>query len=218
MWLAAQSGAVDFGPIKDRGSPADNPSMFDGADTVVLYEELAFQDVLPVLWRASAGPFDADTAAGLAERNVQVLQAWDAMEEHGPVEKPDEKNPYAVDLMRLERKMNLLLDLVGQILATNRPRPAPAAVRFNALGAVWRGAQPLPEAGAQGVLEVYLHDCLAQPLRLAGRVTSVTPDGNVKARFLPLGEVVADLIEKMAFRRHRRQIAGTRTVRALPTK
>ncbi|HXS22243.1 MAG TPA: PilZ domain-containing protein [Steroidobacteraceae bacterium] len=192
--------------------------MFDGADTVVLYEELAFQDVLPVLWRGSAPPFDADSAAGLAERNLQVLQAWDAMEEHGPVEKPaaaDENSPYAADLMRLERKMNLLLDLVGQILATNRPRPAPASVRFNALGAVWRGTHPLPEAGAQGVLEVYLHDCLAQPLRLPGRVTNVTPDGNVKARFLPLGETIADLIEKMAFRRHRRQIAGTRTVRAL---
>lgn len=184
--------------------------MFDGADTVVLYEELAFQGVLPVLWRASPGTLDPDTAAGLADGNLHVLQAWDAMEEHGPVEKPDENNPCAADILRLERKINLLLDLVGQILATNRPRPALVSVRFNALGAVWRGTAPLPEAGAQGVLEVYLHDCLAQPLRLPGRVTNVTPDGNVKARFLPLGEAVADLIEKMAFRRHRRQIAGTR--------
>lgn len=185
--------------------------MFDGADTVVLYEELAFQGVLPVLWRPSEGPLDADTAAGLADSNQQVLQAWDAMEEHGPVEKPDENSPYAADFMRLERKINLLLDLVGQILAANRPRPTPAAVRFNALGAVWRGTRPLPEAGAQGILEVHLHECLAQPLRLPGRVTSVTPDGNVKARFIPLGETVADLIEKMAFRRHRRQIAGARS-------
>jgi hypothetical protein len=196
---------------KAHSSSADNPGMFDGADTVVLYEELAFQDVLPVLWRVSPGLLEPDIAAGLAERNLQVLQAWDAMEEHGPVEKPDENNPYAADILRLERKMNLLLDLVGQILAANRPRPAPAPVRFNALGAAWRGSAPLPETGAQGVLEVYLHDCLAQPLRLPGRVTNVTPDGNVKARFIPLGEDVADLIEKMAFRRHRRQIAGTRT-------
>jgi len=137
------------------------------------------------------------------------------MGEHVQVEKPDENSPYAADLLRLERKMNLLLDLVGQILAANRPRPAPTSVRFNALGAVWRGTPPLPEAGAQGILEVHLHDCLAQPLRLPGRVTNVTPDGNVKARFIPLGETVADLIEKMAFRRHRRQVAGTRTVRAL---
>jgi hypothetical protein len=205
---------MEGGP-KVTGMPADNPGMFDGADTVVLYEELAFQGVLPVLWRPSHGNLDADTAASLADRNQQVLQAWDALEEHGPVEKPDENSPYAADLMRLERKMNLLLDLVGQILATNRPRPTPASVRFNALGAVWRGTPPLPETGAQGTLEVYLHECLAQPLRLPGRVTNVTPDGNVKARFLPLGESVADLIEKMAFRRHRRQIAGTRTVRSL---
>jgi Atypical PilZ domain, cyclic di-GMP receptor len=189
--------------------------MFDGADTVVLYEELAFQDVLPVLWRPAAGLLDPDAAGGIAERNLQVLQAWDAMGEHVPVEKADENSPYAADFMRLERKMNLLLDLVGQILAANRPRPAPSPVRFNALGAVWRSTPPLPEAGAQGILEVYLHDCLAQPLRLPGRVTNVTPDGNVKARFIPLGESVADLIEKMAFRRHRRQVAGTRTVRAL---
>ena len=215
MRLAAQSGVADFGPIKGQGSVADNDGMFDGADTVVLYEELAFQEVLPVLWRAAPSPLDPDAAASLAERNLQVLQAWDAMQEHGPVEKPDENIPYAADLMRLERKMNLLLDLVGQILATNRPRPAPAYVRFNALGAVWRGTPPLPEAGAQGILEVYLHECLAQPLRLPGRVTNVTPDGNVKARFNPLSETIADLIEKMAFRRHRRQIAGTRTVRAL---
>ena len=97
--------------------------MFDGADTVVLYDELAFQDVLPLLWRTSG---------------------------------------------------------------------------------------PLPEAGTNGVVEIYLHDCLAEPLRLPGRVTNVTPDGHVKVRFAPVGESVADLLEKLAFRRHRRQIAGSR--------
>jgi len=44
-------------------------------------------------------------------------------------------------------------------------------------------------------------------------VTNVTPDGNIKVRFLPVGETVADLIEKLAFRRHRRQIAGSRQPR-----
>ena len=37
--------------------------MFDGADTVVLYEELAFQDVLPVLWRPMPSSADRDMAA-----------------------------------------------------------------------------------------------------------------------------------------------------------
>jgi Atypical PilZ domain, cyclic di-GMP receptor len=187
--------------------------MFDGADTVVLYEELAFQDVLPVVWRQMPNSADRDMAAGFSERNLQVLQAWDAMDEHGPVDKPDEAAPYAADIMRLDLKINLLLDMVGQLLAANRPRPAAVPVRFNALGGMWRGTAPLPEAGQQGVAEIYLHDALVQPLRLPGRVTNVTPEGQVKVRFAPVGEAVADLIEKLAFRRHRRQIAGSRQPR-----
>ncbi|HEY4213846.1 MAG TPA: PilZ domain-containing protein [Steroidobacteraceae bacterium] len=190
--------------------------MFDGADTVVLYEELAFQSVLPVQWRPTPNPTDREMAAAFADRNVKLLQAWDAMEEHGPTEKQDENAPAHADLMRLELKINLLLDLVGQILAANRPRPASVPVRFNALGCVWRNAGgPLPEAGAQGIAEIYLHDSLADPLRLPGRVTNVTPDGHIKVRFLPVGETVADLIEKLAFRRHRRQIAGSRQPRRI---
>lgn len=187
--------------------------MFDGADTIVLYDELAFQDVLPLAWRVVPNVHDRDTAASYMDRNARLLQAREAMDQLGPVEKPDENAPHAADLMRLELKVNLLLDLVGQILASSRPRPAPVPVRFNAQGVVWRSAGPLPEAGAQGIAEIYLHDCLAEPLRLPGRVTSVTPDGQVKVRFVPVGESVADLLEKLCFRRHRRQVAGNRSPR-----
>jgi hypothetical protein len=187
--------------------------MFDGSNTIVLYDELAFQDVLPLAWRPMAHATDRDTAAGLMEHNARLLQAREALDQLGPVEKQDENSPNSADLMRLELKINLLLDLVGQILATNRPRPAAVPVRFNAQGVVWRSQGPLPEAGSLGIAEIYLHDCLAEPLRLPGRVTSVTPDGQVKVRFVPVGESVADLVEKLCFRRHRRQIAGARNPR-----
>jgi len=184
--------------------------MFEGVDTVVLYEELAYQDVLPVSWRPVAGTIEPALAGNYAERNVRLLQACAAIEEHSTSEKQDETHP---DIVRLDFKVNLLLDLVGQILVSNRPRPAAIPVRFNALGAVWRAAAPLPEAGNQGVCEIYLRDFLAEPLRLIGRITNVTPDGNVKARFAPVGETVADLIEKLTFRRHRRQVAESRQPR-----
>jgi hypothetical protein len=187
--------------------------MYDGADTIVLYEELAFQDVLPVLWRPMAAGLERGMTASFDDRNLRLLQAWDAMEEHVPVEKQKpEDAPYAAEIMRLDLKVNLLLDLVGQLLASNRPRPTPTPIKFNALGAQWHmtGVPTLPEAGAQGVVEIYLRDCMAEPLRLAGRVTNVTPDGHIKVKFLPMGEAVSDLIEKLAFRRHRRQIAGAR--------
>jgi hypothetical protein len=187
--------------------------MYDGADTVVLYEELAFQDVLPVLWRPLTTA-ERDVAAGFDERNLRLLQAWDAMEEHvAPEKQQSEDPPYAAEILRLDLKVNLLLDLVGQLLAANRPRPPAIPIKFNAVGATWRGTGTLPEAGQQGIIEIHLRDCLAEPLRLAGRVTNVAPDGQIKVKFLPMGEAVSDLIEKLAFRRHRRQIAGARQPR-----
>ena len=32
--------------------------MYEGIDTVVLYEELAYEDVLPILWKRIVEPFD----------------------------------------------------------------------------------------------------------------------------------------------------------------
>lgn len=186
--------------------------MIDTADTVVLYEELAYQDVLPIAWRALPSTVDPAVAASFTNRNVRLLQACAAIEDHGGIEKADEDSP---ELQRLDFKINLLLDLVGQLLVANRPRPAAVSVRFNALGAVWRGAAPLPDAGANGVMEIYLRDCLAEPLRLVGRITNVSPDGQVKVRFAPVGETVEDLIDKLTFRRHRRQIAESRHRNAL---
>jgi hypothetical protein len=187
--------------------------MFDGSDTIVLYDELAFQDILPLAWHVQTHATDRDTLAGYMERNTRLLQAREALDQLGPVEKPDENAPNSADLVRLELKVNLLLDLVGQILATNRPRPPAVPVRFNAQGVVWKSSGPLPEAGSHGIVDIYLHNCLAEPLRLPGRVSNATPDGHVKVRFTPVGETVSDLLEKLCFRRHRRQIAGSRSPR-----
>ena len=184
--------------------------MYDGADTVILYEELAYQDVLPVLWRALPGTIDPALTASYSDQNVRLLEACAAIEEHAGSEKADEDSP---ELQRLEFKVNLLLELMGQLFVANRPRPPAVPIRFNALGAVWRAPAPLPEAGAQGVAEIYLRDFLADPLRLIGRITNVTPDGQVKARFAATGEAVSDLIQKLAFRRHRRQVAEHRQPR-----
>lgn len=184
--------------------------MYEGLDTVVLYEELAYEDVLPVSWRRLPEPYDPALLGSFADRNLRVLQAFTALEEHGPVEKVDESSPHAADMQRIELKINLLLDMMGQLLNASQPRPRPAAVRFNAIGGVWQAAPPYPDLGSQGVLEVYLRECIADPLRLVGRIASVGPDGRVKVRFIQPGEHIADLMEKLAFRKHRRQVAGAR--------
>lgn len=189
--------------------------MYEGVDTVVLHNELAYEDVLPVGWRGLAKPLDLAAVTALTERNVRTLQVCATIEEQGPVEKAEDKSLHSNDLLRLEVKMNLVLELMGQILAAQQPRPAPVPVRFNALGGVWQSAAP-PRNGEQGLLDIWLRECLAQPLTLIANVTQVTPDGRVKATFTPPGEATADLIEKLAFRRHRRHVAGVRQPRRSP--
>lgn len=187
--------------------------MYEGLDTVILYEELAYEDVLPVAWHRMQEPVDTALFSSYADRNLRVLQSVAALEEHGPLEKSDDSTASSADIARLDMKVNLLLDMVGQLLAASHPRPKPVAIRFNALGGIWQGTAPLPEMGNQGVLEVYLRDSIIEPLRLVGRIASVGPDGRIKARFIPPGENIADLLEKLAFRRHRRQVAGVRQPR-----
>ena len=184
--------------------------MYDGSDTIILFEELAYQDVLPVAWRPLPDQIDPDLAASYSASNVRVLQASTALQEQGQTEPRDENSPHAQDLLRIELKINLLLDVVGRILAANQPRPPAVAIRFNALGATFQGAAPLPRPGGQGSVEIFLRECVAEPLRLIGRVANVSTGGEIKVRFLPPGEAVSDLLEKLAFRRHRRQVAGNR--------
>ena len=75
---------------------------YDGSDTVILFEELAYQDVLPVAWRPLPEQIDPDLAASYAASNVRVLQACTALQEQGQVEKVDENSPHAADFLRIE--------------------------------------------------------------------------------------------------------------------
>lgn len=183
--------------------------MFDGRDTIVMFDKIAYEDLLPVRWRAQPEGVSDLQAQQFAERNLRVLQACDALEEQGRTEKADDQSPHSADLLRLDLKLNLLLDVVGQLLAASQQRAQPVQIRFNAMGANFAWPQPLP-VGTAGILEVTLRDIVVQPLNLPAEVVSGGPAGQTRVRFLSLGETVADHIEKLVFRRHRRRIAGAR--------
>lgn len=185
--------------------------MFDGRDTIVIYDKIAYEDLLPVRWRPEPAAVTDVQAAHHAERNLRVLQACDALEEHGQLDKKkaDDESPHSADLMRLDFKLNVLLDLVGQLLAQTQPHPAPTQIRFNAMGASWKSGENL-STGAHGVLEITLRDVIVQPLNLPAEIVGGADAGFTRARFVALGETVADHIEKLVFRRHRRKIAGAR--------
>ncbi|MGD9842501.1 MAG: PilZ domain-containing protein [Steroidobacteraceae bacterium] len=181
--------------------------MYEGIDTVVLFEELAYEEAMPVRWLAYSEPLSASMRRGFHERNLKLLQTCILLDEHVQADKSDERSPYHADIIRLDMKVNLLLDLVGHLLSASHPLPDAFPIRFNAQGAVWKDAALSGAAESTGVLEIHLHQNLFDPLRFPGQLVSVSASGLVKVKFESLGDAVADLIDKLAFRRHRRHVA-----------
>jgi hypothetical protein len=97
-------------------------------------------------------------------------------------------------------------------MANSQPRARPVPIRFNAMGAMWKVDEELV-VGTHGVLEITLRELVMQPLSLPAEVVAGAQPGEARVRFLWLGEKVADHIEKLVFRRHRRKIAGSRQQR-----
>ena len=187
--------------------------MNEFTDTIILHQELAYADSLPVAMTVAAGLVDVATLAGWTERNLRLLQACAALEETTQLDVADEASPYAAELQRIDLKVNLLLELVGLLVAASQSRPAPAALRFNVQGMLWRHNGPLPPVDTPVRIEIYLRENMVQPLTLMGHMREESAGGMASVRFDDLPEPVADHIKKLVFRRHRRQVAVARATR-----
>lgn len=188
----------------------------DFTETVTLYDELAYEDVVPVIWQPLDEPPDVAATVSIEESNLHLLQACAAMDEHPaavPRDKSDDGHPLAGDLARLEFKLNLLMDMVTQLVTRELSRPPPAQIRFNALGATCVLPGPAPAPGSVGMLHIYLRGTLPRPLSMPARAAGTDAQGRVRIRFLPVSEALGDMLDKLAFRRHRRHVAEARRPR-----
>ena len=185
-------------------------------EAVVLFEGLACEDLLPVQWRKCESDWLNQQRLGVAERNVSLLKTCISLEEQVVADQPDQRSTHQADLVRLDIKVSLLLDLVARLYAASHPLPEKRAIRFNSLGATLTDVSFKDEVGSVGLLEVHLRPCLLDPLQLPGRVVSVEESGSAKISFERMEEPVADLLEKLAFIRHRRQVAEFKRTSAGP--
>lgn len=188
--------------------------MNDQVDTIILHQELAYADSLPMRVVALAAPPNAQTTAICMDRNLRLLQTCAALEEHAQAEANDDAAPWSADLQRLDLKVNLLLEMVGVLVANLQSRPPARPLRFNTQGLLWEicGDRIAPE-GTPVQAEIFLRDSVMQPLVLTGVMQGTGIDTLASARLDELPETVADHIKKLVFRRHRRQIAVARATR-----
>jgi len=146
--------------------------MNDGVDTIVLYNELAYHDVVPVQWQPRETPPSPFELGALAEANLLLLQACAAIEEHPIRDQGEDPGPLAGEIARLDFKLNLVLQLLGRLVMRDR-MPQATSVQFNAHGASWKIIGTSPPPGSHGLLRIYLRSSLPQPLELPALVEQV---------------------------------------------
>ena len=109
----------------------------------VIYDKLAYEDLLPVRWRPLPAPTTSPPRTSPSATCACCRPATRSRSTASSTRRSGRRIPAFRRPLRLDFKLNLLLDLVGQLLAqTSRARRPP--VRFNAMGAIWKiEAKPL---------------------------------------------------------------------------
>jgi hypothetical protein len=184
----------------------------DTEPTDTLGASLVLEDRLPLRWEAVVE--EAEPAVLLHDRrsNEATLRLIFGLDEHRP-EIAEDDSAVAQELARLDFKVNLLLDLVGDLVARQLDLPGELAVRISAREIQWVDAKA-PAVGQKCRLHVYLDLRYPRPLTLRGRVVGVEPAPPERHRitleFDDPGEPVQTWLEKLIFRHHRRGIAEAR--------
>lgn len=181
------------------------------ADSGSLGHGLLYEDILPLQWHDLQEGSALLEVPRLNESNEEVLRFIGALDEY-PSEAGDEHEPLTQDLARVETKLNLLLGLVGQLVAVHFPLPPLKTVKLNPIGVEWMADEAL-HPGDYGLVEIYFNARCPRPLIFPGKVDRVetTAVGHrVIIQFFELGESIRERLEKIIFRHHRRSVALAR--------
>ncbi|ROR34924.1 PilZ domain-containing protein [Inmirania thermothiophila] len=154
---------------------------------------------IPLRWRAAP-----DDAVPDAQTNARVLRLALALDEWPRRGEPADEPGADPALARIERRLDLILELMGLWLAREGGAPPPRAVAWRLDALRWEGdGRPAP--GQRVFVELVLDPRLPAPLVLAGRAGG---DGTVILE--PAPPPVAELLERYLFRQHRRTVARAR--------
>jgi hypothetical protein len=178
-------------------------------DASGLSEGLFYEDILPLGWE-EVGSVPATRALNACHANEQLLRYLAAVEEREPAD--EGHSAAAQDMARLDLKIGLLLDMVGQLLSRQVDLPEAVPLRLGPDRLCWTAKQP-PRPGARLAVDVYLNPRYPSALRLFGTVTRTAPAAAghaVELAFGDMGEAMQGALEKMIFRQHRRVVAQAR--------
>lgn len=174
------------------------------------FEGIALLERLPFAWLAAdlADTTQLDNANHETARALQALAVYEDTPHEPVTDSGHHGNP---ELLNLQAKVDVLLSLVGRLIADQAGQPPRHSMILRAQSIEWYGPDQVGIGpGETGYAMIYANPVLPLPLRLPGRVVGSVERGGsrwLQTRFEHLTPAVAGGLEKMLFRRHRRQIA-----------
>lgn len=130
---------------------------------------------------------------------------------HEPLDEHDEASP---ELLRIEQRLNLVIELLAQVLSHSLTLPPAIPCMLTRNSLEWSSSTTaVPISGECLRLTLYLHSHYPKPLLLFGRVVQVDQSAgatHVTVQLAPLNVAVGDWLDRLIFRAHRRRVALTR--------
>lgn len=165
----------------------------------------------PLRWERVSPTQQEQVYDSLCDGNETTLRNYYLLDERTQ-EPGDERDESAPELARIEQRLNLVIELLGQVLSRSLDLPAVAPCLLSREIFEWSDQQA-PAAGEWVRLAVFLHAHYPKPLVLFGQVTQVVPragTSRVTVQLAQLDPPVGDWLDRLIFRAHRRRVALTR--------
>lgn len=169
-------------------------------------QQLAYAGELRLEWRLLQSIPGNEDLIRLRDANLTVLNLVAAVEEHR-TDAGDEETASGLDLLRLDAKLNLLLELMQRMAARDREPPARRPLRFNAHGVALPADATAPPLGSIVAVCIHLDACRAMPLEMPAQVLALPDPGWLLLAFIEPGPAMEEALDRLVFRYHRRQVA-----------
>lgn len=169
---------------------------------------LGYRDCLPLSAAPLAAPPSAAEMEHWHDQNLRTLHAIAVLDDRH--QRNDGGTPLEVEVERLHQKLDVVLELLGAVLQSSRPRGPAVALRLTREGVSWPAPESPPPVGETVLVALDLHACAPAPLCWPAEILGVH-EGELCARFLPMSEALGAALERFVFTRHRRSVAGARS-------
>ncbi len=180
-----------------------------------LGSSVVYEDSLPLKIEPCAAAPETGELLRVGLLNDEVLRMVLSLDDLSVGERPDDER--SGELQRLEFKVNLILDMLGELYAQRVDFPAARSIKLGALSVAWQLKEDDPgmAPGACVSLHLYLTQRYPRPLVLHGKISRVFKEGEqmgdwLEVALLPMPQQTQDSLEKFVFRQHRRSVAFSR--------